>query len=55
MAENPLDANDEKDEQQHGEADAFEQHRAEGRREHLLEGLNCGADHVLFQPLRSRI
>jgi hypothetical protein len=45
MAEGPLDADDQDDEQADGEAHAFEQHRAECRRKQLFEGLTCGGEH----------
>jgi hypothetical protein len=48
MAEGPLDADDKKDEEPDGEGHAFEQHGAERRREHVVEGLTCGAEHDVF-------
>ncbi len=49
MAEGPFDGDDEQDEEGDGEAHAFEEHRAKGRREQLPEGLTCGGEHDVFR------
>jgi hypothetical protein len=53
MTEQPFEPDDEESEQPDGEADAFQEHGAERRREQLPEGLNCGGEHGVFQ-LRGR-